>query len=228
MRKPVERLIVASALTAAATIVGVNGASAAVCFSPPDSCTAGTEQMVFLESTSNGTTVMGNVGSQTGTPVVDFTSTSALDAANGFANITPHTGSDFTAPLAVTVPGFTFTDLDFSVQLFNSMASPDLTITAMNGSTVLGSQSYTSQKHDADLDFLLQSTSPITSVVLSTDTGFKELKQFELSGLDPVGVGVAATPAPAALPLFVSGLGALGLFGWRKKRKGGASLLGTA
>jgi hypothetical protein len=29
----------------------------------------------------------------------------------------------------------------------------------------------------------------------------------------------AATPLPAALPLFASGLGALVLFGWRKKRK---------
>jgi hypothetical protein len=30
---------------------------------------------------------------------------------------------------------------------------------------------------------------------------------------------VAATPLPAALPLFTSALGALGLFGWRAKRK---------
>jgi hypothetical protein len=29
----------------------------------------------------------------------------------------------------------------------------------------------------------------------------------------------AATPLPAALPLFAAGLGALGLFGWRGKRK---------
>jgi hypothetical protein len=29
----------------------------------------------------------------------------------------------------------------------------------------------------------------------------------------------AATPIPAALPLFASGLGGLGLFGWRRKRK---------
>jgi PEP-CTERM motif len=27
------------------------------------------------------------------------------------------------------------------------------------------------------------------------------------------------TPLPAALPLFASGLGALGLLGWRRKRK---------
>ena len=29
----------------------------------------------------------------------------------------------------------------------------------------------------------------------------------------------AATPLPAALPLFATGLGALGLFGWRRKKK---------
>jgi hypothetical protein len=35
-----------------------------------------------------------------------------------------------------------------------------------------------------------------------------------------VAFAVAATPLPAALPLFAGGVGALGLFGWRKKRKG--------
>ena len=30
---------------------------------------------------------------------------------------------------------------------------------------------------------------------------------------------VSATPLPAALPLFATGLGAMGLFGWRRKRK---------
>jgi hypothetical protein len=35
---------------------------------------------------------------------------------------------------------------------------------------------------------------------------------------------VADTPLPAALPLFASGLGALGLLGWRRKRKGAAAL----
>jgi hypothetical protein len=35
-------------------------------------------------------------------------------------------------------------------------------------------------------------------------------------------------PLPAALPLFASGLGALGLLGWRRKRKARGSLLGTA
>ena len=37
-------------------------------------------------------------------------------------------------------------------------------------------------------------------------------------GGTPQDLGVY-TPVPAALPLFTSGLGALGLFGWRRKRK---------
>jgi hypothetical protein len=35
---------------------------------------------------------------------------------------------------------------------------------------------------------------------------------------------VATTPLPAALPLFATGLGALGLLGWRRKRKNAAAL----
>ena len=34
---------------------------------------------------------------------------------------------------------------------------------------------------------------------------------------------VVATPLPAALPLFATGLGALGLLGWRRKRKAQAA-----
>jgi hypothetical protein len=36
------------------------------------------------------------------------------------------------------------------------------------------------------------------------------------------GEGQIETPVPAALPLFASGLGALGLLGWRRKRKAAA------
>jgi hypothetical protein len=31
--------------------------------------------------------------------------------------------------------------------------------------------------------------------------------------------GGGATPIPAALPLFATGIGGLGLLGWRRKRK---------
>jgi len=35
---------------------------------------------------------------------------------------------------------------------------------------------------------------------------------------------LSATPLPAALPLFASGLGGLGLLGWRRKRKNAAAI----
>ena len=35
---------------------------------------------------------------------------------------------------------------------------------------------------------------------------------------------IEATPLPAALPLFATGLGAMGLFGWRRKRKAQAAI----
>ena len=42
--------------------------------------------------------------------------------------------------------------------------------------------------------------------------------------LDSINIEIpgAATPLPAALPLFATGLGALGLLGWRRKRKNAA------
>jgi hypothetical protein len=54
------------------------------------------------------------------------------------------------------------------------------------------------------------------TAVLS-DSNFVQTTDLSVSG-----TGINATPLPAALPLFASGLGALGLLGWRRKRKAAA------
>jgi hypothetical protein len=36
--------------------------------------------------------------------------------------------------------------------------------------------------------------------------------------------GVDPTPLPDGLPLFITGLGVIGLFGWRRKRKNAAAI----
>ena len=55
------------------------------------------------------------------------------------------------------------------------------------------------------------------SVVLSS-TGYS-FEFANLTAYDPPTVNVAVTPLPAALPLFGTGLGALGLIGWRRNKK---------
>jgi PEP-CTERM motif len=44
------------------------------------------------------------------------------------------------------------------------------------------------------------------------------------TGLVEIAQAVATTPLPATLPLFASGLGALGLLGWRRKRKNASAI----
>jgi hypothetical protein len=60
-------------------------------------------------------------------------------------------------------------------------------------------------------------------------TGAFEVIYAEVSGLPAdlivtniSGSPLSTVPLPAALPLFASGLGALGLLGWRRKRKAAA------
>ena len=210
--------------TAALILLGVGSASASVCFDPIQSganpsCVGGTESMVFLQSASDVNLVLGNVGSQTGTPIVNLTSTDTVDASNGFATIKPSMASGASSffNLDVTIPGQTFTDLDFSAQL----TSGDITITALDGSTVEGTNVLTGLKSNADLDFLVVSTTPLTEVDLTSVGGLEEYKQLTMSGV----TGVAVTPLPGALPMLAGGLGFLGLLGWRK-RKTTTSVLG--
>ena len=39
----------------------------------------------------------------------------------------------------------------------------------------------------------------------------------------PLGVDPSPTPLPGSLPLFAAGLGAMGLLGWRSKRRNAAA-----
>ena len=106
------------------------------------------------------------------------------------------------------------------------------TLTFMNGKNVVGSITGTSESgsvsgigigiltYGHDQMTFTDTGGTFDSVVLSSTTN-----AFEFADLT-VGSGAftpfTPTPLPGALPLFATGFGALGLFGWRRKRKAAA------
>jgi len=63
------------------------------------------------------------------------------------------------------------------------------------------------------------------SIVGEAFTTNISVMQFEVFTIESSLVVQAATPVPAALPLFAGGLGLIGLLGWRRNRKAQASAL---
>lgn len=73
-------------------------------------------------------------------------------------------------------------------------------------------------KGDGTLAFLISGTlANVFDVWVKTSVGSGDMA---LTGSE-----LSQTPLPAALPLFAGGLGALGLLGWRKKKKAAASVV---
>jgi len=113
----------------------------------------------------------------------------------------------------VNAIGFTYGDF--------FVALPNLTVTINGGTPVSLTPATSSGTFVGFTD-----TSLITSIVL-TETG--SLPARDGAVLDLINVlqtqqTVSATPLPAGLPLFATGLGVIGLLGRRRKRKNAAAL----
>jgi hypothetical protein len=191
-----------------------------LCFGPPEACTTSGEQKIFLQAQTNTLLGLGNVGSQNGLPVVDFASHDGIDLIdlkNGFATIKPSDGKNLTG-IDITIPGHTFGDFLYDVQMFNNKSFDDLgfTVQGFLGGVLQDFHTYTGLGHDTDLSFdvVVLGGLQIDELKLFSDSGFKELKHFQVSGLDPTG----GVPEPSTWAMGVIGFAMLGAVGWRKKR----------
>lgn len=183
------------------------------------------EQMVFLDSTTATSSVTGHVGSQTGTPLVSFTSTTdTFNAANGFSTITATDG--YINNITITAPGYWFDDLIFSVNL-GTNANTDLSVTAKDKSGNTDTfANWVAQNNwvNGQNDILVLSTGSnlMQSVTINSQNGIlalgacteatcgiDQLKQIQISGLAPV-------PEPETYAMLLAGLGLVGFAARRK------------
>lgn len=120
---------------------------------------------------------------------------------------------DVTATLTSPVPYFGF-----------DWGTPDgiNTVQVFDGAnviaTITGSSAGLTGFHDSNggfFDIFASGGDVITSVVFSSTDATFELDNFA------AGVPIRGVPVPGTLPLFAAGLSALGLLGWRRRRKTG-------
>jgi len=119
---------------------------------------------------------------------------------------TPLGGGSFTNPNANGTPGNTgnyanllSSDVRFYSNGFGGFNSPNTGVTWAQLLSLVGSTT-------------------VAYVLLDLDGGFAGDQHLLVNNFTVNG-DVFTTPLPAALPLFATGLGALGLLGWRRKRK---------
>jgi len=117
--------------------------------------------------------------------------------------------------------------------LSNNLPVQDYTAVELTDPTTGAPSDYVWYVHFATLYFASDSNGSFTGlptlniVATLTETGgFQDIGQYFGVAASDIQVlsfaDVSTTPLPATLPLFATGLGAMGLLGWRRKRKAAA------
>jgi hypothetical protein len=138
----------------------------------------------------------------------------------------PPTPIPLSGTLTIDVTNGTITASDLIIPGFAPLIVIDSQYTSANSTGLLYQLNVSNAIGDSGyVDFIYpydQSDPLIGHNVIDIDQG----EFITPAGFVPFGLtgNIQATPIPAALPLFATGLGAMVLFGWRRKRKSAAAL----
>jgi hypothetical protein len=97
-------------------------------------------------------------------------------------------------------------------QIQESSFGPTRLMSVANGNTLLESYYYSTQYEYEYLTSVLLTFVVLSGVPLNSGG-------LSVARIEAVHYALAETPVPSTLPLFATGLGVLGLLGWRRKRK---------
>jgi hypothetical protein len=124
--------------------------------------------------------------------------------------------------LNITLPApiFAFATDVGSLENFGNTSDPTITFNFTGGTGSITLNNYLSSSANTLAFFGISSTTSFSSITINDPTNGLILDNFTFT-IEPA---ASATPLPAALPLFATGLGALGLLGWRRKRKGASAI----
>jgi hypothetical protein len=183
-----------------------------------------TELQLFLNGENDTTSLLGHVGSQNSSLTVGITTNTLVDAANGFANIKPDSGT-LTSITFTPTNSSLFSDFFFRGQLNgqgNALGNVSVSVTDSLGTTFSGSGfNFSNQANQdfASFGVLSLDGETIKQVTISSNVGFKEVKQIVFSQ-------TSAVPETSTWAMMMLGFFGVGFLAYRRKQNRQAFRIG--
>jgi len=193
-------------------------------------CELPNAQSIFFNEIHDSNRVTGNVGPNNRGPLIVISARASgafgglLDAGSGFGTLNAALGFNAFNGVDITIPGFTFTDMVFEVQMTRrggergDAETDPFDIWPLLNNLAVGPAFHEAASPDAAFQFNVLATDGdrLDELVLvdedpSRSGGFFEIKHLQVSGL------VADVPEPSTWVMLIAGFGFIGALGLKRR-----------